>query len=287
MTIAHPASRTYRCAAALIRPLLFATTKRDWRGGEHLPRRGGFIVAGNHLSNIDPLTFAHFLYDHGHAPRVLAKASLWKVPVVGNLLTRSGQIPVLRNSASAAHSLSTAVEALREGACVAVFPEGTLTRDPELWPMVAKTGVARLALEARLPVVPIAQWGMQDLLPQYSKRFRPFPRKHVAVHAGPPVVLDDLYDRPRDAATLHEATDRVMDAITALLEEIRGERAPRGRFDPRTGRRVEGASEIAAEAAADAAEPEAGAASATETETLPGSAPGPVPTSDHEENPHD
>lgn len=275
MTIAHPASRTYRILASIIRPALFAITKRDWRGGDSLPD-GGFIAAGNHMSNIDPLTFAHFLYDHGRAPRVLAKASLWKVPLLGPLLTRTGQIPVLRNSASAAHSLSTGVEALREGSCVAVFPEGTLTRDPELWPMVAKTGVARLALESRAPVVPIAQWGMQHILPQYSKRFRPFPRKRVSVWAGPPVVLDDLYDRPRDAATLHEATDRVMDAITALLEEIRGARAPQGRIDPRTGARVE--------TAAAAVQPPP--ATPDHPEDQPDAASAAVVPSDDEETPH-
>lgn len=269
MTIAHPASRTYRAIAAVVRPFLFSITKRDWRGGEHLPASGGFIAAGNHMSNIDPLTFAHFLYDHGHAPRILAKASLFTIPVVGTLLLRTGQIPVLRNSSAAAHSLTTGVEALRAGSCVAVFPEGTLTRDPDLWPMVAKTGVARLALEARVPVVPIAQWGMQNILPQYSKKFRPFPRKLVSVWAGPPVDLDDLYDRPRDAATLHEATNRVMDAITALLEEIRQEKAPDGRVDPRTGDRVP-------QRAADAPEQ-------TTTENQPDST---RPSGD-EENPHD
>ena len=103
MTIAHPASRTYRAIAAVVRPYLFSITKRDWRGGEHLPSSGGFIAAGNHMSNIDPLTFAHFLYDHGHAPRILAKASLFTIPVVGTLLLRTGQIPVLRNSSAAAH----------------------------------------------------------------------------------------------------------------------------------------------------------------------------------------
>src|SRR5690606_6686758 len=147
--------------------------------------------------------------------------------------TRTGQIPVYRGTAAAGDSLVAAVEALEAGDCVAVLPEGTLTREPDMWPMVAKTGVARLALTSRAPVVPVAQGGAHRILGRYRKLLRPFPPKPVAVHAGAPVDLSDLYDRPVDAATLRIATDRVMDAVTALLEEIRGEQAPAERFDMR------------------------------------------------------
>jgi 1-acyl-sn-glycerol-3-phosphate acyltransferase len=82
-------------------------------------------------------------------------------------------------------------------------------------------------------VIPIAQWGPQDLLGQYKKVIKPFPRKRVTVVAGPPVDLDDLYGRPLDSATLREATERVMTAITALLEDVRGAQAPDVRFDVR------------------------------------------------------
>ncbi len=186
------------------------------------------------MTNVDPLTFAHFLYDNGRAPKILAKASLFAVPVLGGLLRRTGMIPVQRNSAAAASSLSAAVEALRSGECVAVFPEGTLTRDPDLWPMVGKTGVARLALTTRAPVIPIAQWGAHRILGRYKKLLKPIPPKKITVVAGPPVDLSDLYGRPQDSATLREATDRVMDAITALLEGIRAEKAPAVRFDMRS-----------------------------------------------------
>ncbi len=230
MPIAHPESRTYRAAAFVLRPLLFAITKRDWQGGEHLRQDGGFIVAANHFSNLDPLTFAHFMYDHGIAPRILAKSSLFTIPVVGKLLANTGQIPVHRQTTQAGRSLEEAVAALEGGACVAVFPEGTLTREPNLWPMAGKTGVARLALLSRAPVVPVVQWGVQEILPRYSKKFRPFPRKTVHVHAGPPVDLSDLYDRPLDTVVLREATERVMTAITTILEGIRGEQAPAERY---------------------------------------------------------
>lgn len=220
--------------AAVVRPVLIAITRRDWHGQENIPATGGFIAAANHVTNLDPLTFAHYLYDNSRAPKILAKASLFTVPVLGGILKRTEMIPVQRNTASAASSLSAAIEALERGECVAVFPEGTLTRDPDLWPMVGKTGVARLALTTRAPVVPIAQWGAHRILGRYKKLLKPFPPKKVTVVAGPPVDLSDLYDRPQDSATLREATDRVMDAVTRLLEEIRAEQAPAVRFDMRT-----------------------------------------------------
>ena len=225
------ANGAYRVIAAVVRPFLRLTTRRDWRGTEHLHRPGGFIVAANHVTELDPLATAHALYDNGIAPRALAKAGLFRVPVLGALLRATGQVPVDRGTSRAAEALDDALRALDQGEVVLVFPEGTLTRDPDLWPMVGKTGVARLALASRAPVVPVAQWGAQELLPRYGRRLRPFPRKRVTVLVGEPVALDDLYDRPRGAAVLREATERVLDAITRLLEEIRGEEAPSPRFD--------------------------------------------------------
>jgi 1-acyl-sn-glycerol-3-phosphate acyltransferase len=226
-------NRTYRNVARIVRPLMFSMTRVDWHGTEHLPASGGFIAAANHMTEIDPLTFAHYLWDAGFAPRILAKDPLFRVPVVGKVLHATGQIPVYRNSSDAGRSLEAGVQALRDGECVAVFPEGTLTRDPALWPMNGKTGIARLALTTQVPVIPVAQWGPQDVLGRYSKVLKPFPRKKVTLVAGPPVVLDDLYDRPQDTATLREATERIMAAITVLLEGIRGEKAPAVRYDMR------------------------------------------------------
>ena len=221
--------------ARILRPILFAVTKRRWSGIEHLPRDTGFVVAANHATMVDPVTTTHYLWDNGFAARILAKESLFRVPVLGAVLRSVGMVPVHRGTARAADSLRGAVDAVAAGECVMVFPEGTLTRDPDLWPMAAKTGVARIALATRAPVVPVAQWGTHRLLPRYGKMLRPVPRKTVTVVAGPPVDLSDLYDRPQDAATLREATDRVMAAITGLLEEIRGEDAPAERFVWRRG----------------------------------------------------
>jgi 1-acyl-sn-glycerol-3-phosphate acyltransferase len=208
-------------------------TKRDWRGWEHFPASGGFVVAPNHVSHVDPLAFAHFLFDSGHPPFFLGKEAVFRVPVVGAILRGAQQIPVFRNTGRAADAFRAAVEAVEAGKCVGVYPEGTLTRDPALWPMVGKTGAARIALTTRCPVIPVAQWGPQEILAPYSKRPHVLPRKTMHVLAGPPVDLTDLYDRPLDAVVLREATARIMAAITGLLEELRGEPAPAERFDSR------------------------------------------------------
>ncbi|AEG44834.1 1-acyl-sn-glycerol-3-phosphate acyltransferase [Isoptericola variabilis] len=233
MPIARPTSRAYRAIAWLVRRLMFALVRYEWRGAEYLPRQGGFIAAANHATELDALTFAHFLFDHGYEPRIMAKRSLFTTPVLGSILRATRMIPVDRGSAAAARSLEAAAEQLGDGACVAIFPEGTITRDPDLWPMEPKTGLARIALATRLPVVPIAQWGAHEILPRYGRLPRPFPRKRVQMVAGPPVDLSDLYDKPLDAVVLREVMNRVMDAITALLSEVRGEPAPAARFDLR------------------------------------------------------
>lgn len=227
---AYPAS--YRFFAAVIKPFLWLTTRKDWRGLENLDRPEGFIVAANHASLVDPLTTAHVLYNNGVPPRIMAKAELFKVPVFGWLLRSSGQIPVHRNSRSAADSLVGAKTALAAGECVLIFPEGTLTLDPEAWPMVARTGVARLALESGAPVIPLGQWGATTILPRGGRIPRLFPRTRAGAIVGPPVDLSDLNGRT-DSATLVEATARIMAAITAQVAVLRGEDPPDEPFDRR------------------------------------------------------
>jgi len=232
----------YRFAATLVRPTLRAMTRRNWSGHEHIPAEGGFVLCPNHISYADPLPFAHFAFDSGREAYFLGKESVFRVPVVGWILHKAGQIPVYRESGQAATAFRAAVAAVREGKCVAIYPEGTITRDPDLWPMTGKTGAARVALETRCPVIPVAQWGAQEILAPYAKKPKLFPRKTMHVRAGPPVDLADLYGAPITTVVLKEATERIMAAITRELEVIRGESAPAVRFDarsaglPRTGR---------------------------------------------------
>lgn len=229
-----PLGLVYRSAALTLRPLMLSITRRHWSGAAHLPKPGtGMVVVANHMSYADPLVIAHFLYDHGLAPRFMAKESVFEVPVMGRLVAGAGQIPVARGSADAATALAAAFDAIDAGECVVVYPEGTLTRDPDLWPMRGKTGAARIALETGCPVVPIAHWGTQRLLPRYQTRPRLFPPTDLHVTAGPAVGLDDLRRGRITATKLRTATDRIMGELTGLLATLRDEPPPTEPFDPR------------------------------------------------------
>lgn len=223
----------YRLAIRLLRPVFMVLTRRSWSGAENLPTEGGWVVVTNHNSHLDPLFFAHYLVDHGRSPRFLGKIEVFDVPVVGAVLRSADQIPVHRESGRAVDAYRSAVQAVRDGKCVAIYPEGTLTRDPDLWPMRGKTGAARVALETRCPVVPVAHWGAHEVLGPYAKVPHLLPRRTVRVRAGRPVPLDDLYDRPITSEVLQEATARIMASLTGMLEEMRGEQAPTERYDPR------------------------------------------------------
>ena len=119
----------YRLAVWIVRPLLMLLTKRDWQGAEHLPRSGGYVVTPNHISHLDPLTFAHFMVDNGREVYFLGKEAVVRVPVVGWIVRNAQQIPVHRNAGNAAEAFRSAVRAVEQGKAVGVYPDGTLTRD--------------------------------------------------------------------------------------------------------------------------------------------------------------
>lgn len=222
----------YRFAAFLVKPPMLLLFKREWEGAEHIPDSGGFISIVNHNSYLDPLSYAHFQYNAGRAPRFLAKVSLFGKGFVGGMMRRTGQIPVYRESANAIGAFRAAVEAINQGEGVVFYPEGTLTRDPLQWPMDGKTGAARVALLTKAPVVPVAQWGANEVVPPYAttNRIRLFPRKTLRVKAGPPLDLAKYYDVEPTTEVLREVTDLFMDAITEQLVEMRGEPAPATRY---------------------------------------------------------
>jgi 1-acyl-sn-glycerol-3-phosphate acyltransferase len=219
-------------AVSIVKPTLLATTKRTWVDGEKLPESGGCVIAMNHLSHIDPLTSAHLVYDYGRLPHYLAKAGLWKNKALARFLDAAGQIPVERERGGAG-AYAAAVAAVRAGHAIIVYPEATITRDPDMWPMRGKSGAARIALETGCPVIPVGQWGAQEILPPYTKKPHLIPRRRITMRVGDPVPLDDLRAKPRNAEVVNEATDRIMAAITEQLELIRGEQAPAERYDMR------------------------------------------------------
>lgn len=213
--------------AVLFYPFTWLVSRWRIEGLDKVPATGPVLVVANHISYLDPVFSAVFVHRARRVPRFLAKASIWKVPVAGWTMAGSGQIPVYRDSADAQHSLRAGIQAMHDGKLVVIYPEGTITRDPAGWPMHSRTGVARLALAADVPVVPMVHWGTREIYDHYDgKKFRPLPRKDVVVRAGEPLDMSAYRDRPVDAALLREVTDYLMTGVRALLAEVRGEPAP-------------------------------------------------------------
>lgn len=233
MSRSRPLPPVLRVVVAVLRPIFMVTMRRDWRGDEHLPREGGYVLAANHLSYIDPFVLGHWMADHDIPPRFLVKDPLFKVPVIGRLLRAARQIPVYRGTGAAADSLRAATEAVSAGGIIAIYPEGTMTRDPAAWPMSGRDGAVRTALTTGAPLVPVGQWGPQDIIWPYRREFRLLPRKTMHVRVGAPIDLRGL-DGNATEQQVHAATERLMDAITALQAEIRGELPTTPRIDVRS-----------------------------------------------------
>ncbi|MGI9007113.1 MAG: lysophospholipid acyltransferase family protein [Streptosporangiaceae bacterium] len=268
----------------ILRPGIRALMRHDWQGREHFPQAGGVIVAANHLSYADVLALSLFVDGAGRYPVFLAKSTLFNIPVLGSIIAKLGQLPVYRGQGDAALVLRDAEQGLRNGACVIFYPEGTVTRDPVLWPMQAKTGVARLALVTGVPVIPVGHWGAQDVLPYGTFRPRVLPRHKVRLLAGPPVDLSEFAGRPLDSPTLRAATDKIMVDVAAQVGTLRGETPPAEPYHPAVARRrqreeirklaeqpANGAAPAAPADAGDAASHESGAATGDAASEVAGS----------------
>ncbi|MBO3736265.1 lysophospholipid acyltransferase family protein [Actinoplanes flavus] len=214
-----------RLAVVLVLPVMTVLTRKTWHRMNDVPAGGPVILVPNHVSHFDPLVVAHYVWRAGRWPRFLGKASVWKVPVIGFLLRKTRQIPVERGSVEAVKSLDTLVEALREGGAVVIYPEGTTTRHPDLWPMRGKTGAARLALLTGAPVVPIANWGAQTIFDPRTNKLK-LRRAHVTVTTGAPIDLSRWAGVEPTRAVLEEMTEAIMLGIRDLLAEIRDGEPP-------------------------------------------------------------
>lgn len=217
----------FRIAVFFGLPFLTLFTKWNWRGFEQLSQQdGGIVVATNHTSWFDPLVVAHPLWAHDRPPRFLGKESVFRVPIFGWIISSAGQIRVYRESSEAVFALRDAVVAASSGECVVVYPEGTITRDPHLWPMQGKTGAVRIALESGRPLFPMVQWGSHMVIGPYKKELRLLPRKTMYVWLGEPMDLARYRDKELTPELLHEATDNLMLTIARMEGEIRGEAPP-------------------------------------------------------------
>jgi 1-acyl-sn-glycerol-3-phosphate acyltransferase len=189
----------------------------------NVPEEGPVLVAANHISHFDPLAHAFFLEKAGRRPRFLAKSELYRNPLLRRVLQGARQIPVRRGSGDPAPVMA-AMRSLREGEAVVVYPEGTVTKNPDLSPMAAKTGIARLTLASGVPVLPVAVWGTQYVERLGRKSFRP--GRLIWVKAGVPRDFSEHEDNQEDPETLRKVTDAVMSDLALLVDDLRA-RDPR------------------------------------------------------------
>ncbi|MDO5049701.1 MAG: lysophospholipid acyltransferase family protein [Actinomycetaceae bacterium] len=230
--MSKPPTGIYKVALEVLRPLAKLTTRPHWKGRENLPKDEPFILIMNHVTEYDIIVVAHFIVDPGHAVRVLAKDSLFRVPLLKHVLNGAKMVPVFRGSSKATDALKGAKIAISEGESIAIFPEGTLTRDPDKWPMKFKTGAARLALSTGAPVIPVAHWGGEKIMHRWRNSL-PLRRRDTWVTAGPPIDLSDLNQDENDREAVVEATRRMEETIVRMVEELRGEKAPETLWDPK------------------------------------------------------
>ena len=198
-------TRTYSVIAAISWPILYGLFRLRARGREHVPSEGGFVLACNHVSSFDPWPLGLPLWPRRFL-RFMAKSELYWFPLT-LVLNGAGAFPVRRGQADA-EAIETAVQLARAGNIVAMFPEGTrrtkgLVKRFEARP---RTGAARIALEAGVPLVPAAVRGTDHL-----RRFAP-----ITVVYGEPVDIDDL----RGATDVREAAQVATDRLMARIEEL-------------------------------------------------------------------
>ncbi|RBY96660.1 1-acyl-sn-glycerol-3-phosphate acyltransferase [Blastococcus sp. TF02-8] len=214
----------------VVYPVASLLFRLRYRGAERIPATGPVLLVANHVSVLDPLACARLVFDAGRIPHFLAKEAVFK-GLAGTILRAAGQIPVARFSTAARGALAAAEADLRAGNVIVVYPEGSVTRDPDWWPMQARTGAAHLALTTDALVLPVAQWGPQRVHDYHTKKLHLRFRTPADYVVGEPVDLTALRaevraGRPIDAPLLRETTELLMSRVRSQLAELRGEPAP-------------------------------------------------------------
>ena len=209
---------TYQLARGILKPSLGLWFDWSIEGLENIPREGGAILAFNHIAYLDPLVTAYVVDKSGRRPRYLAKSELFADKRISWILRGAGQIPVHRGTKDAPMALDRAVDALGRGEIVVIFPEGTITTDPDLNPMAAKTGAARLALASGAPLIPAAVWGTQNVWPKgFAKHWWP-PGQDILVRIDEPRSVTGDPDSPEDWKRVGE---NLMQQISTLVASLR------------------------------------------------------------------
>lgn len=191
-----------------------------WRfeGMEHIPREGPILIAANHISYYDPIAHGYMLIKAKRKPRWLAKIELFNNKFIGPILRGMKHIPVRRGSGD--HGpIEFGLKALREGEMILVYPESTVTKNPDFSPMKGKTGIARLAILSGVPVIPLAVWGSAPVWQRGSRNFK-FGRP-IWVKAGPPLDFSRYEGKADDPKAVREVTDEVMAQLSLLVDDMK------------------------------------------------------------------
>jgi 1-acyl-sn-glycerol-3-phosphate acyltransferase len=198
----------YLAIGAVTLPVVKLLFRHRASGTENVPATGGFVLAANHWSNLDPWPLAIPLFPHRFL-RFMAKSELFWFPL-GSVIRAGGAFKVRRGE-SDGEAISTAIQLVREGYAVVMFPEGTRRRKGMRKRHEARwrSGAARIALTARVPLVPAGISGTERLA-----RLGP-----LRVAYGPPIVTDDVSELPI-AEAARVVTERLRDAITTLEETL-------------------------------------------------------------------
>lgn len=216
----------YRIGYHLARAAVRSLAHVRWDGVERLPKQGPFILAPNHMTELDPIAMGYFLAYNGYEARFLAKDSLFKVPLVGPFMRWWGMIPVVRDTSDAGDALVHAKEAIALGDAVTMYFEGTLTRDPALWPMKGKTGLARLAMDTRVPIVPVIHWGVQDAMDRYTWPRLRLHKPTLYLKVLPELDYSDISGDSSNREGVRELTGRLEQVLMEASSDLRGSVAP-------------------------------------------------------------
>lgn len=209
---------TYMLAKAIVKPWMGSWFRWHIEGLENIPSEGPALLAVNHISFMDPFAAAYVVDLAKRRPRFLAKAELFDDKRIAWIIKGAKQIPVHRGTPDAPMALDQAIEALRQGEVIVIFPEGTITNDPDLNPMAGKTGVARLALMTGAPVIPTALWGTANVWPKgFAKRWWP-PKQDICVRIGRPLAVEG---DPASSEDWQRVSSAVMDEIRRLVASLR------------------------------------------------------------------
>ena len=235
---------TERLLEGTSRVLRSRSKVRAW-GLENVPEDGVFITACTHVTMFDVFVPMTALFHQGRRPRYMAKAELANWPILGKWFQLVGMQPVPRRSGKAREIEEESIKILTSGRPLSVWPEGTVTRDPQKWPMSMKPGVGVIALEAsrrlghQIPLFCAVVWGAASI-----NHWWPWPKKNIVMCYDTQLDYSDLLQGseswgelpPLESAA--ELARRIRVRMTQIMEEIRGEKAPAGYFDYRQMKRV-------------------------------------------------